>query len=339
MNTTGFTVRLATPTDKPHWNTHAQHPLQSWEWGEFRAQMGIDVVRLIVEQHHKIVAVWQLTFHPIPHTRWTIGYFPKGPAISDHMIEQLTILAKQKNAICIQLEPNIKKDEDKSTKTYPTLTASHRPLFTKYTFVLDLTPSEESLLQQFHSKTRYNIKVAQKHGVTIQEDNSPEAFAHYLRLNHETTTRQGFYAHSNHYHQTMWDILHPSGLAKLFTATYNNTVLATWVVFVWNKILYYPYGASSREHRETMAPTLMLWEISRWAKQHHLHAFDLWGALGPTPDPHDPWFGFHRFKQGFNPTLVEYVGSFDLVTNPLLYRLYTIANTIRWAILARLRHN
>ena len=124
-----------------------------------------------------------------------------------------------------------------------------------------------------------------------------------------------------------------AGIAHLFTATYQGKTLAAWIIFAYGKTIYYPYGASSREHREVMAPTLLLWEIARWGKSHGFTSFDLWGALGPNPDPRDPWFGFHRFKQGFNPQLVEFVGSYDLVINPLLYQLYKLADILRWAIL------
>ena len=85
-----------------------------------------------------------------------------------------------------------------------------------------------------------------------------------------------------------------------------------------------------------MAPTLLLWEIAKWAKSKGLKKFDLWGAMGPDPDVHDPWYGFHRFKQGFNPRLVEFTGSYDLIISPILYYLYTLADTIRWFFL-RLR--
>ncbi|HLD25208.1 MAG TPA: peptidoglycan bridge formation glycyltransferase FemA/FemB family protein [Patescibacteria group bacterium] len=296
------------------------HPLQSSAWGEFRKAMGIDVVRF---------NTWHLTFHNIPYTPYTIGYFPKGPTPTPRMISKLVELGKSKCAIFIQLEPNVSR----ITFHVSRLRKSHHPLFTKYTFVLDLTKSEEELLQSMHSKTRYNLKIAAKYGVKVNEDNSPEAFHEYLRLSEETTERQGFYAHNKLYHQTMWKIMRGAGIAHLFTATYQGKTLAAWIIFAYGKTIYYPYGASSREHREVMAPTLLLWEIARWGKSHGFTSFDLWGALGPNPDPRDPWFGFHRFKQGFNPQLVEFVGSYDLVINPLLYQLYKLADILRWAIL------
>lgn len=292
------------------------HPLQTPAWGEFRASMGIDVVR---------TNGWQLTFHKIPYTPWTVGYFPKGPKQTQKMLNELLNLGRKKRAIFIQIEPN--------TTEHIALRPSHHPLFTKYTFILDLTKSEDELLAAMHPKTRYNIKVAQKHDVIITEDNSPEAFKEYLRLTEETTSRQGFYAHNTPYHKTMWKIMHDAGIAHLFTASYHDEVLSAWIVFVWGDTVYYPYGSSSRNHREVMAPTLLLWEIAKWSRRRGMKKFDLWGAMGPNPDVNDPWYGFHRFKQGFNPRLVEFAGSYDLVINKPLYFLYTVADRIRWGIL------
>lgn len=328
------TIRKSSKTDQSQWDKRVLHPLQSWAWGEFRRAMGIDVEQWVTEKNGAITDVWQLTFHAIPATPWTIGYLPKGPTPTKKMIEELTRLGKSKKAIFIQLEPNVLKN-NKTPQYYQNLSVrpSHHPLFTNYTFTLDLTKPEETLLKAMHPKTRYNIKVAQRHDVIIKADDSLEAFNHYLTLTEETTARQGFYAHNRTYHQTMWRIMHAAGIAHLFTATYQGKMLAAWIVFRWRTTLYYPYGASSREHREVMAPSLLLWEIARWAKANGCTSFDLWGALGPEPDSRDPWFGFHRFKQGFAPDMVEFAGSYDLVINPLLYRLYTIADSLRWFLL------
>ncbi len=311
-------------TAQKTWNARVTHPLQTWEWGQFRQTMGIDVVRY---------NGWQLTFHRLPFTPWTIGYFPKGPLPSRSMVAALQELGRKKNAIFIQLEPNAMANRKSHVANLTLLQPSHRPLFTKFTFVLDLTKSQEELLRAMHPKTRYNLKVAQKHDVVVRENNSKTAFDEYLRLHQETTGRQGFYAHNIQYHQTMWRIMRENGIAHLFTATYQGKTLAAWIIFAWGKTLYYPYGTSSREHRDVMAPTLLLWEIARWGKARGYTSFDLWGALGPNPDPKDPWFGFHRFKLGFNPELLELVGSYDLVVRPFLYTLYTIADSFRWFLL------
>lgn len=332
------TIHFALPTDRDSWNTIVTHPLQSWDWGEFRKAMGIDVARLARTSNSKLVDGWQITFHNIPRTSYTIGYFPKGPKPSNEMIRELTVLGKQKNAIFIQLEPNIRIDSKLHVQS-PMLIPSHHPLFTRYTFILDLTKSEEELLKSMHSKTRYNLNLARRHNVEIKEDNSQQAFESYLQLNKETTNRQGFYAHNARYQQHMWEIMRQADIAHLFTASYQGSVLAAWIVFVWKDTLFYPYGASSREHREVMAPHLLLWEIVSWAKKKKLKSFDLWGALGPNPDVKDPWYGFHRFKEGFHPELVEFIGSYDLIIKPYHYELFKIADRIRWAILNNRKHS
>lgn len=334
MTPTSIVYEIVDTINPKVWDTYVSHPLQSYAWGEFRKAMGITVVRLTGKKNNAIFTCFQLTFHRIPKTNWTIGYFPKGPAPDIHMIKILREIGHKQKAISIQLEPldlySLSKIEAYSMIH---LLPASRPLFTPHTFVIDLKPPEEKLLQSFHSKTRYNIKVAQKHDVKIREDNSDAAFASYLKLTDETTKRQQFYAHSHTYHTNMWYTMKENNIAHLFTATYQNKLLAAWIVFVWKNCMYYPYGSSSRENREVMAPTLLLWELIRYGKSVGCTSFDLWGALSENPDPKDPWYGFHRFKLGFSPTLVRYVGSFDLVLSPVLYRLYALANTIRWAFL------
>ena len=190
------------------------HPLQSFKWGEFRKKTGIKVIR---EDN------FQLTIHKIPclpagkaHLPWNIGYLPKGNLPDKKIIEKLKKIGKKNKCIFIQLEPNVKVESGKmkdkkltlnsQLSTLNLIPAAH-PLFTKYTFILDLTKSEQELLASMHQKTRYNIKVAQKHGVKIVQDNSDKAFKEYLKLTEETTKRQKFYAHTQKYHELMWNTL------------------------------------------------------------------------------------------------------------------------------------
>jgi lipid II:glycine glycyltransferase (peptidoglycan interpeptide bridge formation enzyme) len=305
------------------------HPLQAKEWGDFREKTAVKVIR---------TNELQLTIHPIPHTKYTIGYLPKGPLPTKEILSELRQIGKKENCVLIQLEPNVENKEGLKLelKKLGLIPAAH-PLFTDYTFILDLTKSEEELLKNMHPKTRYNIRVAEKKGVKIIEDNSDKAFSEYLKLTKETTTRQKFYAHSENYHRLMWNtlkILNPEGLtAHLFKAIYNNEILVAWIIFVLGDTLYYPYGASSSNYREVMASNLMMWEVIKFGKQLGLKKFDMWGALGPNPDTKDPWYGFHRFKEGYGGRLTEFVGSYDFVVNKKLYLVYKLMNKIRWIIL------
>ena len=322
-------------------NNAVSHPLQSFEWGEFRKKTGIKVIRRGQVSKNKITNAYQLTVHNAPFG-FKIGYLPKGDMPSKDLLDDLQTIGKQEKLIYIQLEPSVEKTTNYKLQT-TNLKKSFHPLFTKYSFILDLDRSEEELLSGMHPKTRYNIKVAAKHGVEIKEENSDNAFYTYLKLTEETTQRQKFYAHDEDYHRKMWQTLKLQATnyklqtdrltAHLFTAKYKGKIITAWIVFVFKDALYYPYGASSKDYPEVMANNLMAWEIIKYGKESGLKKFDMWGALSENPNPNDPWFGFHRFKKGYGAKLVEFVGSYDLVINPGIYQLAKIADKARWIYL------
>ncbi len=343
-------IREVQEEEKEEYDKVVTHPLQSWAWGEFRIKTGLKVIRLGVYDGQKLISGYQLTIHSLLPTAYsqksfayTLGYLPKGPQPNLEMLESLKKIGKQNNCLFIKLEPNSGFDPQVHEFLLANGCRIGKPLFTKYTFVLDLSKSEEELLAQMKEKTRYNTRLAQKQGVTVTEDNSPVAFENYLKLSKETTTRQHFYAHDEKYHRLMWETLQPNGIAHLLLAqrstpydlqpTTSNSPLVAWILFLFNDVLYYPYGASSSENREVMASNLMMWEAIKWGKAHDAKFFDLWGALGPNPDPKDPWYGFHRFKEGYGATLTESIGTYDLVLNPFLYKLYNLADKLRWTFL------
>ena len=331
-----------TEQQKNEYNNVVNHPSQSFEWGEFRRKTGVKVIRRALVEEGKIVDGFTLTLHKIPKTKLYIGYLPKGNTPNAKILNELITIGKQENCIFIQIEPNVKANSEQIVKHNALKHAAH-PLFTKYTFVLGLNKPEEELLANMHPKTRYNIRVAEKHKVIVREDNSETSFKDYLKLMSETTNRQQFYAHTPSYHKNLWESLpkklQPNSLSyHLFNAIYkpsdrNEIALTSWVLFVFKDHLYYPYGASSRLHREVMANNLMAWETIKFGKKHGLSFFDMWGALGPNPDKNDPWYGFHRFKEGYGAELVEFVGSYDLVIKPAIYELYKVADKVRWTTL------
>lgn len=331
-----MSIKTITPNEKIQLNKVVNHPVQSWEWGEFREKTGIKVLRLGTFSGNKLTEAYQITVHTIPYTNFKIGVFFKGPSPTASMLDALREFGRKEGLIFIRMEPNVPILNAESWKLQALLhqhgAVPGRRSFTKETFVIDLTKSEEELLKAMHSKTRYNIRVAQRHGVIIEEDNSKEAFTEYLKLTFETAKRQGFYAHTPNYHRLMWETLHPtqrgSGqapIAHLLTAKYQGKILIAWIVFVWKDTLYYPYGASSDEDRNVMASYAMMWEAIRFGKKLGLKKFDLWGK--------EEGKGFTRFKEGFSPKVVEFIGTWDLIINPILYWPYRITEALRWILL------
>lgn len=334
-------IRTVKDEEQLAYDQVVHHPLQSWGWGEFRKTTGLAIERIGFFEQGRLTRGLQVSFHPIPLLGKTAGYVPKGFTPDEDQLAALTKLGRQHNALFIKLEPDVSQPAGAATDSLAThrdFLTNHdcqlgRSLFTRYTFELDLTPDETTLFANLSSKTRYNVRLAQKKGVTIFENSSQEGLDTYLRILKTTTARQGFYAHSPDYFQKMWDQLGSSGMMRIFNAVYQDTVLVSWIVFVFDGIVYYPYGASVREHRDVMASNLMMWEVIRFGKNLGCQSLDMWGSLGPEPNPKDPWFGFHRFKQGYGGELREFIGTYDLVLDPALYSLFRIAETWRWRIL------
>lgn len=324
-----MTIREVATKERDDYNRTVTHPVQSWEWGEFRAKTGNKILRLGLYAKNKLVEGYLLTLHRLPYTNRYVAMLAKGPLPTRQMLTSLKRWARQENIIFVRLEPDISitsKSSPRILKLFKTFKMRlGRPFFNKNTYEIDISQSEEELLRKMHPKTRYNIRLAERHGAEVTEDNSEESFARYLDLMDETTRRQNYFAHSKHYHKLMWETLRPAGIAHLLKAVYQGKTLACWILFVWKDKLYYPYGASSSEHRNVMAPYAVMWQAIKFGKRLNLKSFDLWGS--------DEAKGYTRFKEGFGPKNVESLGTWDLPINKNLYYLYRIAEELRWRFL------
>lgn len=335
-----MTFSLITEKQKTLYNKTVSHIMQSWEWGDARKSLGLPVLRYGLFRNGSMVSAFQLTLHKIPLTNQFVGYLPKGPLPNNELAQALEKIGQQYHCTFIKVEPNI-FSTGSPFKTYPKFLPSPKPMFTKYNFIIDLTQSEENLLANMHPKTRYNIKVAQKHKMLVEERLDDEAFEIYLKLYFDTTKRQGYHGHNQDYHRQVWATLKKAHMARLLIAFYheparpaggpktsNSLPLAAWMLLNFKDTLYYPYGGSSLEYKEAMASTLLCWEAIKLGKKLGLKKFDMWGALSPDANPNHPWQGFNRFKKGFGGELVEYIDTYDLVFNWPIYWVFTIVDKL-----------
>lgn len=323
-------LKILEEQDKEEFNKLVSHPVQAWEWGEFRRKTGNEVLRVGIYEGDSLEEVHQLTVHPIPKTKYKLAVLLKGPSPTKESLLLLKDFAKTHNLLFVRMEPNVRHDENTEKLLRGAGARPGKRFFTPSTFVIDLTKSEEELLANMHPKTRYNIRIADKHGVEVKEETSEKAFSEYLKLTEETTKRQGFYAHTREYHRLMWEVLRQaqdgqSPIAHLLVARYKGEPLITWILFVWKDTLYYPYGASSETNRNVMASYKMMWEAIKFGKSLGLSKFDLWGR--------EEGKGFTKFKEGFSPEVVEFIGTWDLVVNRAVYKAYRVAEEFRWKLL------
>jgi lipid II:glycine glycyltransferase (peptidoglycan interpeptide bridge formation enzyme) len=205
------------------------------------------------------------------------------------------------------------------------------------TLITDLTKSEEELLAGMHEKTRYNIRVAQRHGVDVDLDH--RSFEEVWPLFSETSSRGAFRLHEKHYYETMLASLR-GGDVTVFCPTCptkpwrsgighkTSLPLAATIMVDFGYTRTYLHGASSSQHREFMAPTLLHWRLMLDAKARGLRWYDWWGVAPRGAPASHPWAGISRFKRGFGGEEVSSPGTYDIVTRPARYFLYTLSRQL-----------
>lgn len=330
--------------------------LQSWGWSQFQEALGRTVFRFRLDEsegaaaedasatkERGTVAQFMLVVQPM---RFGLRrcYLPHGPLVATDtgdalerlvtVLETLRQAAVREGAIFTTIEPAWPRvggpvDEAGMKSLGLRQCKSIQPADS---LVLDLNKSEEELLAAMHPKTRYNIRLAQRHGVAVREAayGNAHQFGHDLelfwKLMTETTERDGFRPHPRAYYEKMLDVLSAKkhqGLlrVRLVFAEYQGEAVATAVMAAYGDTVTYLHGASSARMRSIMAPHALHWQLITEAKRQGFKKYDFWGVAPENATVH-PWAGVSRFKLGFGGQRVSYIGAWDLIGNEFWYRVY-----------------
>jgi lipid II:glycine glycyltransferase (peptidoglycan interpeptide bridge formation enzyme) len=302
------------------------HLLQTGEWGELKAAFGWQPVRLVNGE-----AGAQILFRKLP-LGFTIGYIPKMFVMNQALAHNTSFWVEvdricwMHHAIFCKLEADQWDFEDKVIITKPWSISPYN-IQPPRTIVINIEGSEEEIMSRMKQKCRYNIRLAEKKGVTIQSWDDLYGFHQMMKI---TGRRDGFDVHSVEYYLRVHKLFHPKGNCELLAAEYEGTVLAALMVFAFGNRAWYVYGASTDEERNRMPTYLLQWEAMRWAKAHGSLEYDMWGV----PDEEEPQlednfenrndglWGVYRFKRGFGGKVKRAAQAMDRVYNPWLYNLY-----------------
>jgi len=332
-----WTARLLFEADREHYNNFVKnspkgHILQSWEWGEVKALTGWVPFRLAVEEKGTVVAAISILKRSLPVVKKSIFYAPRGPVLDiqnqellNFLLEEVKKLARTYKAVFLKIDPDVPASDHRFTaylKESGFKTTEKEVGFEgvqpRFVFRLDITPPEEQLLENLHQKTRYNIRLAERKGVTAEETENKADLEVFYQILVETAHRDRFLIRSYDYFSVLWDKLVAKGYARLFLAKYQGEVIAGTLAFIFGAKTWYIYGASSNRHRNVMPNYLLQWHMIRWAKQKSCTVYDFRGVPG-NPAEDNPLYGLYRFKKGFNGEYTEFAGEYDLVYLPLCY--------------------
>lgn len=313
-----------------------QHPqthiLQTASWGELKSAFGWEPVRVSCGDSGA-----QILFRKLP-LGFSIAYIPKGPIGThwDPLWPEVDAICRHHRSIFLKVEPDLwEASGDPVDPGLPTAPKTLLPGFRtgrqsiqpRRTLIVDLSGTEDEVLDRMKQKTRYNIRLAQKKGVIAYPTADLETFHKLMKV---TGERDQFGVHSIDYYRKVYDLFHPRDECELLIAEYEGEPLAGLMVFARGSRAWYFYGASSMDHRDRMPTYLLQWEAMRWARSRGCRLYDLWGVPDEGEDALEAGFtkkssglwGVYRFKRGFGGSLMRSAGAWDRIYHSLVYRLY-----------------
>ncbi len=83
---------------------------------------------------------------------------------------------------------------------------------------------------------------------------------------------------------------------------------------------WYWYGGSSNDFRHLRPVNLQMWKFIELSYKKGSKSFDLLGTGGDLNSDNKN-YGLYKFKKSFGGEFIEYVGEFDMVINPIIYKM------------------
>jgi len=341
--------------DSKEWNgilagLSQPHLLQTWQWGEAKRAFGWSPhYKTWQDISGKVIAAAQILERtvrlPIIGTQMKMLYIPKGPILSDwedtklrlRVLSDLKTFAEEQGAFFIKVDPDVSfahglpgEESEQLFKESKSFVDQLKKQGWRYsneqvqmpnTMHIDLSETEEDLLSSMKQKTRYNVRLGQRKGLSVRVGD-PEDFDRLYKMYAETAVRDGFVIRNREYYLTVWQTFFDAGLLKPLIADVDGKSIAGLMLFIFQKQAWYIYGMSTSLHRNTMPNYGLQWEAIRVAKAAGCEIYDLWGAPDNFNES-DPMWGVYRFKKGLAAYEVRTIGAWDLPIHPFIYRLYT----------------
>ena len=284
------------------------------------------------------------------------------------VVSDLIRLAKENNVGWIRIEPEtenalntIQNSLGNLVPKYKIVKAPH-DMQPREAFVIDISKSEEEILAGMKQKTRYNLNLAKKKKIKIIVSRETKYVDEFLRLVKITSERDGIKSHPGDYYRQMVENIPVENL-KLYLAEYENKIIvANLIIFFEDTAIYphtktgeedavgensisrennnfgvgvYLHGASDNEYRNVMAPYLLQWQQIQDAKKAGCTKYDFGGIKTVSSEQESGnskgWEGITRFKLGFSPNTepTRFPGCYDIILNPLKYKIYRIIQKIK----------
>ncbi|MFA5867783.1 MAG: peptidoglycan bridge formation glycyltransferase FemA/FemB family protein [Actinomycetota bacterium] len=307
------------------------HVFQSYEWGEVKASSWRPR-RFIIRQEGKDAGGFQLLERYIKQIKRSIFYVPCGPAadLSDAALVKafagkIRELAKEKKAVFVKLDPPVPNERSDVKTAFKAagfkLAVEEKGGFEgiqpRCVMHLDISGTEDEILANMTEKWRYNIRLAARKGVSVRQGSTDKDINEFYKILEVTGKRDGFLIRSQAYFKTMYEVMAPRDMIRLFLADYDGKVVAATIAIAFSDKCWYVYGASGNEYRNVMPNHALQWAMIKWAKERDCPVYDFRGVPCDL-SPEHPLHGLVRFKKGFGAYPVKYVGEYEMTFAPFI---------------------
>jgi lipid II:glycine glycyltransferase (peptidoglycan interpeptide bridge formation enzyme) len=310
------------------------HLLQSWRWGTFKKEFGWDVERIAVPCNGGI-ALAQVLFRS--KAGMSVGYIPRGPVWPLDDPDAVTVLwdrvdeaARRRRTLVIIVEPDQLLPEPSRQRVR--LAPGPEPIQPARSVKVELL-DDQSLIDQMHPKTRYNVRLAVRRGVATRSVVPPDdAIGTFYEMLQDTASRNEFVVHAQEYYREFMQVFAED--ACLLFAEVDGQPVASAIAAVFGDEGIYMYGASSTRGRAHGSAFLLQHEAMRWARSRGARRYDLWGI--PEYDPESSVSesgdrlasstgndrrGLYEFKTRFGGKIIRYPPPLERVYHPFLATL------------------
>ncbi len=192
--------------------------------------------------------------------------------------------------------------------------------------VYDVTKSDDELLKEMDESCRKRVRKAKEQGMQfriIERD----AYEEFFAKRQKTADAKGFHTISKTQYERLIQYIE-DGHGMLIGAYLEGKLIAGTICLFTDKMIYCPYGFFDREYNKIGVQHYLKFALFQRAREHSYRSVDTGGGA-PTGFPEHPLAGVSAFKESLGGTKTELYGSYDLVFNPLLYRIFKLRYKFR----------
>lgn len=311
---------------------HRRNLLTSWEQGETFKELGYQVWRWAVFKEQQAVALVLAVDTPARRGRFLKAFVnfaddPPNGELAALVFEKLRATAETARAVFVNLQTCLmatpaNRSLMKRLKLKPSLVN----LTTPSTLKIDLKSltAESLFASKRYVKTRYKIRKAEKAGLRVVVDNSPEGQEAFLELHHRTQLRQRFVQEPLDFIRAQCEVFRQAeklAVYLVYESSERREALAGGVMIDVAGERSYLYGASSPAGHKSHASYLLQKQAILDALEDSMEAYNLWGIAPPQASPKHNFWGLTVFKLSFADRRYDYLPSWSLVIDRRRYFL------------------